>query len=564
MVKTLSIWIFLLLLLFPVYLSSDEIIVSNSELQIKMVAKDGEKGDKGDVGPAGPQGPPGSGTDGGVVAWVNVKSLGAKGDEKTDDTEAFKAAIVEAGRGGTIYIPRGRYIISDTLVVTQRLSIVGDGIDCQILQSSQKDLFHFQKVAEIYMRDLVLGSQARSSDELRKTKMGKAVILLENVHYSVFERVFCYGGDYGFYMKGCLGLAFNYCGQMTYPVFWKRLHYAWATWYAHGYKGYSINHISIRDPYQQCGIYGIRIEDVMGQGGITIQGGVIEGMGVGCTKDEAASIWLSGITNNWSVEGVHCEAYQSGIVIKSCRAGSIRNCHVASEQGIVFEGGSGNELHGGHISNLTVEKTETNLVVNGIKYGGWLQIRGSLISVKNGTWDGGRGYGSYGNYTWDGGQASIIENGDLESWIDGKPIGFITCGNVEQESSVVLSGTYSAKVTVLASDTLRAGLRLPIYQKKYAAGNYAFTISCYVYVPSQTGALPRLAMFFGGYGGSCVCPPFTNVERDKWTPITFTIYSDEKSPYLKAMQAVWGVWYNSQPEGFTFYLDELEVIEGMR
>ena len=99
--------------------------------------------------------------------------------------------------------------------------------------------------------------------------------------------------------------------------------------------------------------------------------------------------------------------------------------------------------------------------------------------------------------------------------------------------------------------------------KKYGTERHAFTLSAWIYVPSTNGAEPRLAMFWGGHGGSYACP-VQNVERGKWTPITFTCYSDEENPYLTAMQAVWGVWYNSQPVGFFFYIDELEVIEAMR
>lgn len=47
-----------------------------------------------------------------VVA--NVKDFGAKGDGKTDDTEAFKNAI-EATKAGAILIPEGRYILRNIL-----------------------------------------------------------------------------------------------------------------------------------------------------------------------------------------------------------------------------------------------------------------------------------------------------------------------------------------------------------------------------------------------------------------------------------------------------------------
>ncbi|HYK36764.1 glycosyl hydrolase family 28-related protein [Alloacidobacterium sp.] len=44
--------------------------------------------------------------------WTNLKSLGAKGDGVTDDTAAVQRAIAEHR---VIYIPMGRYVVSDTI-----------------------------------------------------------------------------------------------------------------------------------------------------------------------------------------------------------------------------------------------------------------------------------------------------------------------------------------------------------------------------------------------------------------------------------------------------------------
>ena len=63
-----------------------------------------------------------------VVAELNVLSFGAKGDGKTDDTEAFKAALREAdARGGcVIFVPKGYYCLTDSLTVGDNVSIVGE------------------------------------------------------------------------------------------------------------------------------------------------------------------------------------------------------------------------------------------------------------------------------------------------------------------------------------------------------------------------------------------------------------------------------------------------------
>src|SRR6478736_5941168 len=49
---------------------------------------------------------------------VSVKDLGAKGDGKTDDTEAFKKAIA-SGPDKLVLIPKGRFVLSDMLEITQ-------------------------------------------------------------------------------------------------------------------------------------------------------------------------------------------------------------------------------------------------------------------------------------------------------------------------------------------------------------------------------------------------------------------------------------------------------------
>ena len=61
----------------------------------------------------------------------DVRAYGAIGDGKVDSTRAIKAAIDAASQagGGIVYLPRGRYLVSDTLVIPPRVSIRGERID---------------------------------------------------------------------------------------------------------------------------------------------------------------------------------------------------------------------------------------------------------------------------------------------------------------------------------------------------------------------------------------------------------------------------------------------------
>jgi sugar lactone lactonase YvrE len=54
--------------------------------------------------------------------WVNIHSLGARGDGATDDTEAFRKAIA-AHRA--IYLPAGRYVVSDTIALRPDTVLIG-------------------------------------------------------------------------------------------------------------------------------------------------------------------------------------------------------------------------------------------------------------------------------------------------------------------------------------------------------------------------------------------------------------------------------------------------------
>eukprot|EP01079_Euglenida_sp_SAG-EU17-18_P003783 gene3783-703_t len=80
----------------------------------------------------------------------DVMDYGAKGNAKTDDTAAFRAAAVAAVAAGeaTLYIPTGNYLVTGPVNITTGpgsllgpLAVVGDGWQSNILWQAQGPLF---------------------------------------------------------------------------------------------------------------------------------------------------------------------------------------------------------------------------------------------------------------------------------------------------------------------------------------------------------------------------------------------------------------------------------------
>lgn len=64
-----------------------------------------------------------------IKDYVTPQMFGAKGDGVTDDTVAIKTAITYLGDFGTLFFPKGSYLISESLTISTAITLKGDGID---------------------------------------------------------------------------------------------------------------------------------------------------------------------------------------------------------------------------------------------------------------------------------------------------------------------------------------------------------------------------------------------------------------------------------------------------
>lgn len=97
------------------------------------------------------------------MSIINVKDFGATGDGTTDDTAAIQDAInsVELS-GGTIYLPKGIYKISDTLELLNGVTLLGDGEESTFINMTNGDVhaIHADDKGSISLENFILTGPA--------------------------------------------------------------------------------------------------------------------------------------------------------------------------------------------------------------------------------------------------------------------------------------------------------------------------------------------------------------------------------------------------------------------
>ncbi|MBM3213195.1 hypothetical protein FJZ33_13305, partial [Candidatus Poribacteria bacterium] len=402
----------------------------------------------GPMGPAGPAGPAGPGTFSAEAVVVNAK-----------DYPTIQDAVNATPVRGVLYFPKGEYTVSSPIVITKRISLVGAGFSSQLYQSGDNHLIHFDASGVaggfqfLTIKDLYLGSAA--------TSPGRALLKLSRIHDCHIENVCMLGGHYGLHLYGCLrntiinlhtdtsSSCFGNCSMNEYYV------------YSEPMPGITSNNANV---FLGChirgggtGKRGLYIMDNRGEGNFNMIGGTVEGF-----PDQG--IYLSGLSQSFNIIGVHVEGLNSKIEVMDCSVGSISGCYAS--EGIEIRRSDNIRITGCYVRSVTADKFSSKIYVGNTKLGsGDIYLPGSYSGIEN------ISLASMGYLDKGGLQTQSVRNmvdGDLETWVNGVPLGFTTDTTnppektgVGQTDTLKNFGNYAAKITVGSGQT-REGLRYSI------------------------------------------------------------------------------------------------------
>jgi Pectate lyase superfamily protein len=283
---------------------------------------------------------------------VNVHNHGAKCNGQHDDTQAFREAITQAAAGGVVFVPPGRCVISDTLIInnTMNVSLIGSGRASQVYQRSNKTLLSLRGVNAVMVKDLYLGSAA--------TAAGTSLIEMINSHHNRIENVSMLGSYYGLRLFGSL---LNTMIDLRSGTNFQGFFAATSTnqYWVHASRD-NANRISSNSntfvaPVLEGGTNGIVINDLPdpscagclrnGEGSIHITGGSIEGV-------SGTALLIDRTFQASSVTGVHFEANGADVVINN--AWNVRLTAVNSISGPGGSGVSGIRLQGTNTKTIQI------------------------------------------------------------------------------------------------------------------------------------------------------------------------------------------------------------------
>jgi len=522
----------------------DRELATGDVLKFEVTGKTGPPGPPGMIGPVGPSGPGGGGR------GINVRDMGAVGDGKADDTEAFMKAIEAAKAGDTIFVPPGCYVVKKELYVDHGIHLEGEGPKSQVYQAEDLNLFHYRMYTPGYygaagclIQNIALGSAAISK--------GRSVLLLDESPYNVLFNVFLGGGYYGLHIRGSLGTTGYSVRNITYRGgvikdgellgFFAPLPVPWAVIYAEPTSRFAINHTSFfATTIQQRAEYGIYMIAGSPEGGITLNGGLTEGV-----KQEALT--LKGFTLSSSISGMWFESgdiatgHASNVKLSGCSNMNVEGCFLGGNRGLEIQGCRRIEVRGGTAWNIVTDKASKNIEIHGLLYK-TLDIHSKVTRCWNLGNMGDQGSGAYGYYS--GPVAGILnENTDMEQWENGLPVGYGKFGTVSRETGIVRSGKSAVRIHYRPNI---AGLVYKV-DPRLLSGGQTVSLRMFVWIPKGSPVRPRFYTIFNGWQSCNISPTFNKVEPETWTPINHTFDAPEKDCY--DFRIVLGASYAGKEEG---------------
>lgn len=122
------------------------------------------------------------------TTYFNVKNFGVKGDGTTDDTNAIQTAFNSGA--GMYYFPAGKYIVSNTITLPEKVSMIGDGINATEIESKSTNADIFVLRGSYHtIKDLMICTSVSRTKDYYAINTDQSVysenIILQNV--SIFR-----------------------------------------------------------------------------------------------------------------------------------------------------------------------------------------------------------------------------------------------------------------------------------------------------------------------------------------------------------------------------------------
>lgn len=99
-----------------------------------------------------------------IGGCVNVKAFNAIGDGSTDDTSAISLALsslVSIG-GGTLYFPKGTYLVDSVYIQSNNIRIIGDGVGNSIIRGKNGGAVSMAYASNILIKDIEIDGNRRT------------------------------------------------------------------------------------------------------------------------------------------------------------------------------------------------------------------------------------------------------------------------------------------------------------------------------------------------------------------------------------------------------------------